>query len=131
MNDPWRNNPRHPGYRPEPNSSAHEDEEDTPEAYGNPPMLPEPSGRVPVFVMGLLSVVLGFVGLILGPIALIMSRTGRREIREGRARRDGLMTAGFVLGIVGTCFGAFMALYLVFMFAFFTTMMPNFENIEY
>ena len=77
--------------------------------------LPEPSNKVAVFVLGLLSLVM--CGLILGPIALIMSKKGRKEVREGRARPDGMLTAGFVCGLIGTIINTIALVVVIAFFA--------------
>ncbi|MCK6439907.1 MAG: type II secretion system protein GspG [Planctomycetes bacterium] len=120
MSDPWNKDEirQHPGAKPNgiqppiayPPPYGHEG------GYRAGALLPEPSNKVAVFVLGLLSVMTIHLGAILGPIALVLSAKGRREIREGRAQKDGLHTAGFVLAIIGTCIGAFLVLMIVFAF---------------
>lgn len=73
-----------------------------PPQYGAPrqSQLPEPTNKTAVFILGLLAILPVGAGIILGPLAVILSSTGRQEIREGRARKDGLFTAGYVMGMV-------------------------------
>lgn len=54
-----------------------------------------------VFILGLLGMLLCFV---LAPIAWIMGSNARGEIQrsQGRLESDGLLTAGWIMGIIGT-----------------------------
>jgi hypothetical protein len=69
-------------------------------------------------VLGILSLVL--CGIFTGIPALIMGRRAMREIRasDGRVGGDGIATAGFVTGLIGTIItgGAFLLVVLVFIF---------------
>lgn len=76
-----------------------------PQPYGYAPLREHPSS-VP-------SLVLGLVGLFLwipfaSPIAWYLGARGRRDLAEnpGRWRSSGTLTAGYVLGIIGTLLGA-------------------------
>jgi hypothetical protein len=62
--------------------------------------LPEPPNAVTIFVLGLLSV-LG-VCCLLGPIAWLMGSAERAKVRAGYYRDSGLLTAGYVMGIIST-----------------------------
>lgn len=75
-----------------------------PQPYGYAPPREHPSS-VP-------SLVLGLVGLLLwipfaSPIAWYLGARGRRDVANepGRWRSSGMLTAGFVLGIIGTLIG--------------------------
>lgn len=72
-----------------------------PMPYGYGPVLPDHPQSVTVFVLGLLSL---FFGGVTGPFALVMGRNARREMAQapGRYRDSGLLTAGWVMGIIGT-----------------------------
>lgn len=65
-----------------------------------------------VFVLGLLSVI-GFT--ILGPVAWLMGNSARKQVRERpeQYRAGGLLTAGWVMGIIGTAMMAFFVVYVV------------------
>ena len=65
-----------------------------------PAPLAEPRTAVAVFVLGLLGVL--FPCLPLGAIAWILGHSARESVRAGRAAPSGLLTAGWVMGIVGT-----------------------------
>ena len=82
--------------------------------------LPQPTNSVAVFVLGLLSLVMLGLGFILGPIALVLSSRGRAEVRQGIARSDSLLNAGFVMAIIGTILGFLTVVIVVcaFVFAF-------------
>jgi hypothetical protein len=62
--------------------------------------LPPPPNATLIFVLGLLSVM--GVCFILGPIAWIMGHAERARVRAGRYREDGLLTAGYIMGIIST-----------------------------
>lgn len=96
-----------------------------PMPYGYYPVLPEHPQATTILILGILSLVLGGIT---GPFAWVMGNRARREIRDqpGRYRDGGTLTVGWVLGIVGTCYLAFMAvfivIYVVFIIAMFQTM---------
>jgi hypothetical protein len=64
------------------------------------PELPDPPNATLIFVLGLLSV-LG-VCFVLGPIAWIMGSSERARVRAGMYRDNGLLTAGYIMGIIST-----------------------------
>jgi hypothetical protein len=75
--------------------------------------LPEPPGAVPVFVFGLLALVswcplaavfwpLGLVAWPLGVIAWLWGGSERAAVGAGRYRPSGLLTAGYVMGLIST-----------------------------
>ena len=67
-----------------------------------------------------ISMVLGIIGVfffpLLGPVAWYLAAKGRRELAAfpGRWRPSGMLTAGFVLGIIGTVFLALGAMFMLF-----------------
>ncbi len=82
--------------------------------YSNPANLSEHPNAT-------LSMVLGIIGLfffqLLSPVAWYLAAKGRREMATfpGRWRPSGTLTAGFVLGIIGTVFLALGAAFLLVM----------------
>ncbi len=62
--------------------------------------LPEPPNATIVFILGLLGV-LG-VCFILGPIAWMMGSAERAKVRAGMYRENGLLTAGYIMGVIST-----------------------------
>jgi hypothetical protein len=100
--------------------------------YGAPPHLQPPSQQygqglikppshsqaVTSLVLGILSLVL--CGIFTGIPAIIMGRRAMREIRasDGRLGGDGIATAGFLTGLIGTIItgGTFLLVVLVFIF---------------
>ncbi len=86
--------------------------------YGYPPALPDHPQSVAVFVLGLISF---FVGGLTAPFALVMGRNARREISgsPGRYKDGGLLTAGWVMGIIGTAYLGLMILIVIAYVAFF------------
>jgi hypothetical protein len=81
--------------------------------YSNPANLSEHPNSV-------LSMVLGIIGVfffpLLGPVAWYLAAKGRRELAAfpGRWRPSGMLTAGFVLGIIGTVFLVLGAMFMLF-----------------
>ena len=67
-----------------------------------PPVAPNSSKATTSLVLGICSLVV--CGLFLGIPAMIVGRQAKREIREsqGRLGGEGLATAGFVTGLIGT-----------------------------
>ena len=83
------------GYPPPPPGGA-----PAPGNYGMPPQQNKKA---------LWSMILGIIsplccGVILGPVAIVLSRQAKSEIAYSRGQQtgDGMATAGFVLGIIGT-----------------------------
>jgi len=77
--------------------------------YGGYPQPGYPLAPPPAHGKAVTSLVLGIVsiamcGLFTGIPAMILGRQARREIKEsnGRLGGDGLATAGFVTGLIGT-----------------------------
>lgn len=81
--------------------------------YGLPYALPDHPQATTVFVLGLLSLLLGGIT---APFALVLGRNAKREMsnQPGRYRDGGLLTAGWVMGIVGTIYLGLMVLLVVF-----------------
>jgi hypothetical protein len=81
--------------------------------YTNPANLSEHPNSVLSMVLGIIGV---FVFPLLGPVAWYLAAKGRRELAAfpGRWRPSGMLTAGFVLGIIGTVFLALGAMFMLF-----------------
>jgi len=81
--------------------------------YGNPANLSEHPNSVLSMVLGIIGV---FVFPLLGPVAWYLAARGRRELAAfpGRWRPSGMLTAGLVLGIIGTVFLALGAMFVLF-----------------
>jgi hypothetical protein len=85
-------------------------------AYQQPPSS---SGRATTsLILGILSLVA--CGLLLGIPAMVVARQAKREIREsgGRIGGDGLATAGFVTGLLGTLWSVLVLLLVIVVFVF-------------
>jgi len=76
--------------------------------------LPNPPGAVAGLVLGIISVVT--CGVPTGPFAIWQSRVADRAIKEspGAYGNKGLVTAGLVLGIIGTVLLVLWILYWIF-----------------
>jgi len=76
--------------------------------------LPNPPGAVAGLVLGIISVVT--CGVPTGPFAIWQSRVADRAIKESPAAygNKGLVTAGLVLGIIGTVLLVLWILYWIF-----------------
>ena len=61
----------------------------------------DPNRPVMIFVFGLISII---ACQICGPIAFFLGQKYRRECMERGIEPDGLATAGWVMGIVGSIF---------------------------
>jgi hypothetical protein len=82
------------------------------------PLVPPNSGKATTsLVLGIVSIVL--CGLFLGVPAMILSRQAKREIAasQGRLGGDGLATAGFVTGLIGTIWSVLAAILVVVLIA--------------
>jgi hypothetical protein len=66
------------------------------------PVAPNSSKATTSLILGIVSIVM--CGLFLGIPAMILARQAKREIREsqGRVGGEGLATAGFITGLIGT-----------------------------
>lgn len=75
-----------------------------PQPYGFAP-LPEHPSSIPALVLGLVGIFLWIP--FASPIAWYLSARGRRDMANnpGKWRSSGMLTAGFVLGIIGTLIG--------------------------
>ena len=83
-----------------------------------PPVAPNSSKATTSLILGIVSVVM--CGLFLGIPAMIVSRQAKREIREsqGRLGGEGLATAGFVTGLIGTIWSVVGAILFVLLIIF-------------
>lgn len=85
------------------------------------PMAAAPSrtsgSSIVALVLGVLSLLL--CGLFTGVPAMLAARSAKRDISvsNGRVGGDGLATAGFVTGLIGTLWSGFVALLVVVVFA--------------
>jgi len=73
--------------------------------YGTPAQAPMHPNSTPALVVGIVGIATLLVGFpFVSPVAWYMAAKGRREVRQnpGAYRDSGLLTAGYVLGIVGT-----------------------------
>jgi len=88
-----------------------------PGQYPIPPAAPNSSKATTSLILGIVSIVL--CGLFLGVPAMILSRQAKREIAEsqGRLGGDGLATAGFVTGLIGTVWSVLAAVLVVVLIA--------------
>lgn len=77
------------------------------------PQEMDPNRPVMIFVFGLISII---ACQIFGPIAFLLGQKYRQECRERGIEPDGLATAGWVMGIVGSIF---LLLGLVFFLIYF------------
>lgn len=104
--DPYAN------YQPQQVVPYQQPQQQMPYGYGMNTQIDHPQSTV-VFVLGLLSVI-GFS--IVGPVAWIMGNSARKEVRNNpeRYRSGGLLTAGWVMGIIGTCLMGLLVLYIIF-----------------
>jgi membrane protein implicated in regulation of membrane protease activity len=80
-----------------------------------PPPPPESRTATLIFILGLLGVVL--CCLPLGPVALLLGIQERNLVKAGRVARSDLLTAGWILGIVGTVFFTISLVYVIWSFA--------------
>jgi hypothetical protein len=92
-----------------------------PQGYYQPAYQPPPpsSGKATTsLILGILSLIA--CGLLLGIPAMVVARQAKREIREsgGRIGGDGLATAGFVTGLIGTIWSVLAGLLVVVVFVF-------------
>lgn len=86
-----------------------------PYTYGYQQSLPDHPSATTTFVLSLIGI---FVLQILSPIAWYLGAKAQREVKAnpGRWRSGGLLTAGTVIGIIGTVFMAVIAVFLLFVF---------------
>lgn len=72
---------------------------------------------VAVLVLGICSIIFGcfIIGMVLGIIGLSMSKKGRRlnKANPGQYEGAGMLTAGYILSLIGTILGAIYTLYLL------------------
>jgi hypothetical protein len=83
--------------------------------YGSPPSHNQ---AVTSLVLGILSLVM--CGFVTGIPAMVIGRRATREIRAAGGQRsgDGLATAGFVTGLIGTLITGVSALLVILVFIF-------------
>jgi len=92
----------------------------------------DPNRPVIIFVLGLISIV---ACQVCGPVAFILGHQYRRACMEQGVEPDGLATAGWVMGIIGSIFfvmalialilyfGAFCVMFVVYFIALFGVML--------
>jgi Domain of unknown function (DUF4190) len=82
-----------------------------------PPVAPTSSKATTSLVLGIVSLVM--CGLFLGIPAMIVARQAKREIAasQGRLGGEGLATAGFVTGLIGTIWSVLGAILLIVVIA--------------
>ena len=88
---------------------------------------------ITAMVLGIVSIVgcmfYGILSIMAGPLAIWFSVKAKRAVREDRAPRSsqGMATAGFVCGIVGTAIGGLylLVIILVLVFAMSGTFLPS------
>lgn len=87
-----------------------------PYAYGYQQNLPEHPSATTTFVLSLVGL---FVLQILCPIAWYTGAKAQREVKAnpGRWRTGGLLSAGTIIGMIGTVFMALVLIFLFFIFA--------------
>lgn len=86
----------------------------------NPPApIPAPqqgkSGTTPL-VLGILSLLLPYVGIVLGILAVVFGSSAKKTNPMGTADYA-LGHAGWILGIIGLCFQAFLVIYVAIVFS--------------
>ncbi|TIC81013.1 DUF4190 domain-containing protein [Nocardioides sp. GY 10127] len=80
--------------------------------YGAPPNHPQ---GTTILVLGILSLVFCCFGLLPGIPAWVMGQKARKEVAGGAVYANaGLITAGWICGIIGTCLSALFVCYLLF-----------------
>ncbi|MEO7351837.1 MAG: DUF4190 domain-containing protein [Marmoricola sp.] len=91
-------------------------------------VAPTSSKATTSLVLGIVSLV--FCGLLLGIPAMIVAHQAKREIREsnGRLSGEGLATAGFVTGLIGTLWSVLAAVLVVGVFVFGSVFQDKFET---
>ncbi len=102
------------------------------QAYPQPPggyhAPPNHKDAVTSLVLGIVSLVM--CGLVTGIPAIIMGRRAKREIQAsgGALGGEGLATAGFVTGLIGTLISGLSLLLVVLVFAFGGVLSNTFET---
>jgi len=95
--------------------------------YGYP--APTQSGKATAsLVLGIVS--LAMCGFFAGIPAMILGSQAKKEIRaaQGRIGGEGLATAGFVTGLVGTIWSAFAFLFVIGVFVFGGVLATSFDD---
>lgn len=83
--------------------------------YGPPPNLPAAPGAQTSLVCGIIGCAIGCTGLVLGPIAISNSKKAKAVIAAQPMSYGGggMATAGYVMGIIATIWGAIAVVYIV------------------
>ena len=95
--------------------------------YGYP--APAQSGKATAsLVLGIVS--LAMCGFFAGIPAMILGNQAKKEIRasQGRIGGEGLATAGFVTGLIGTIWSAFAFLFVIGVFVFGSVVSETFTD---
>lgn len=92
-----------------------------------PPAPPLPSGQegksgTTPLVLGILSLFLPYIGIVLGILAIVFGSGAKKTNLKGSADYA-LGHAGWILGIIGLCFQAFLVIWMVAIFGMIGTMM--------
>jgi hypothetical protein len=110
--------PNQPPNQPPPGQYPPQGQYPPPGQYPLSPVAPNSSKATTSLILGIVSIVM--CGLFLGIPAMILSRQAKREIREsqGRVGGEGLATAGFVTGLIGTIWSVVAAILFVLLIIF-------------
>ena len=95
-----------------------------------PPAAPPTSSKATTsLVLGIVSLIA--CGLLLGIPAMIVARQAKREIKEsqGRIGGEGLATAGFVTGLIGTIWSVLALVFVIIVFAFGAAFLDDCETV--
>ena len=90
-----------------------------------PPVAPTSGKATTSLILGIISIVA--CGLLLGIPAMIIGRQAKREIREsgGRLGGEGLATAGFITGLIGTIWSVIALILVVILVIFGATLVKE------
>ncbi len=105
-------------YPPQPDGQTPYGQQTYPPPSGSYHAPPNHKDAVTSLVLGIVALVM--CGLVTGIPAIIMGRRAKREIRAsgGALGGEGLATAGFVTGLIGTLISGLSLLLVVLVFAF-------------
>jgi Domain of unknown function (DUF4190) len=118
-----------PEYPPQPGYQPGYPPPGYPQGYpGYPPPAPTHSKATVSLVLGILSLVM--CGLFTGIPAMITGRQAKREIAEsnGRLSGEGLASAGFITGLIGTILSALTVVAFIGIFAIAAVTSDGFED---
>jgi|GEM_PF-5714427 len=87
-------------------------------------VIPEHPDANMILVLG----ILGVLFLVPAPIALVMGARARKDCLGEQYASTGTLTAGYVLGIIGTVFLGIFVLAMIFFFVFILGMFSMFSN---